>query len=306
MILLVLACAGDPPAARAVTPAPAPVPPVAATLVAPEPGLDPAASTALVFVGDAGKGGAGQKAVADAVKAWCAARRCDFVAYLGDNLYPAGATSPDDPIFRDRFEVYWEGFDVPFYVALGNHDHMGDPQAELDYAKTSRLWRMPARWYRFEQGIAEFLVLDTGPSPDGGKVAGEQLAWLQGELARPAAPWRVAYGHHPIHSSGLHGASPALITGLEPIFRDGGVDLWLCGHDHHLEVLDDGVAPLEVISGGGSAARKVKPPVAGSVYLAPSLGFGYLVLEPGVAHLAMVEVEVGGGAKLAWRSELRK
>ncbi len=262
---------------------------VTSTVVAPEPGPDPATSTAFVFVGDTGKGGLGQAMVAEAIKTWCAARRCDFVAYLGDNLYPSGAQSVDDPVFADRFERFWEGFDGPFMVALGNHDHQGDIQAEFAYGKKSKKWEQPAAWYRFERGVAEFLVLDTGPGTEGG-LGPTQTSWLQKALSQPRSPWRIAYGHHPIHSSGLHGPGPVMITKVEPMLRKGGVDFWLCGHEHQMEVLDDGVTPIEVISGAGAEVRKVNPPAVETTYLAGHLGFGYLVLDPLVAHLAMMEV----------------
>ncbi|MSQ03087.1 MAG: hypothetical protein EXR71_14565 [Myxococcales bacterium] len=270
-------------------------PPVAApadvttTLVAPEPGADPATSTAFVFVGDTGKGGLGQRMVAEAIKAWCAQRRCDFVAYLGDNLYPAGAQNAKDPVFADRFERFWEGFDGPFMVALGNHDHLGDIQAEIAYGKTSKKWVQPAAWYRFERGVAEFLVLDTGPG-GAGELGPTQTGWLKKTLAGSRSPWRIAYGHHPIHSSGLHGAGPTMVARVEPMLREGGVDFWLCGHEHQMEVLDDGVTPIEIISGAGAEVRKVNPPSVETTYLAGHLGFGYLVLDPLAAHLAMIEV----------------
>ncbi len=278
---------------------------VSPTLDAPEPGPDPATSTAFVFVGDTGKGGLGQAMVAEAIKTWCAARRCDFVAYLGDNLYPSGAQSVDDPVFADRFERFWEGFDGPFMVALGNHDHQGDIQAEIAYGKKSTKWEQPAAWYRFERGVAEFLVLDTGAGAFG-ELDPTQTSWLQKTLAEPRSPWRIAYGHHPIHSSGLHGPGPKMIARVEPMLREGGVDFWLCGHDHQMEVLDDGVTPIEIISGAGAEVRKVKSPAVETTYLAGHLGFGYLVLDPLVAKLAMVEVspsQTKVAHTQAWRAD---
>jgi acid phosphatase len=288
-----------PPASPEVVPAPPP-----ATVAAPA--VPPAAqdsddTTAFVFLGDTGKGSPGQKRVADAVKAWCADHRCDFVALLGDVLYPSGAQTVDDPVFAARFESYWEGFDGPFMVAFGNHDHYGKIEAELAYARTSTKWVQPAAWYRFERGPATFYVLDTGDGTKGALPA-EQAAWLRAELAKPATPWRVAYGHHPMHSSGLHGGGEALTTALDGLLAAAGVQFWLCGHEHNLEVIDDGGLPVEIISGAGAEARRVAKPVAGSRYLASSLGFGYLTLDSSRASLEMVEVGAGG-ATVAWTGQ---
>lgn len=287
-----------------------PAPPSEAAPAAPPsfaPPADTNASTAFVFLGDTGKGGPGQKRTADAVKAWCAGHRCDFVAYLGDNLYPEGAQSANDPIFKEKFEVFWEGFEGPFWVALGNHDHYGKIEAEFAYAKTSKKWKQPAAWYTFTQGVADFYVLDSGNEEEG-SISADQLAWLAEHTSGPAgqggaAPWRVAYGHHPIHSSGLHGDGRDMMRVVEPALAKAGVDFWLCGHDHNLEVLDDGKAPVEIVSGGGGDLRKVNPPQPTSKYLASSNGFGYLILEPTRATLAMVEVNAGGGATVGYHQE---
>lgn len=290
----------DAAAAAAPDPAPALAPPAATgELFPPEPGPDADKSTAFVFVGDTGKGTPGQTAVAEAVKAWCAVRRCDFVALLGDNLYPNGATSVDDPIFADRFEKYWEGFDGPFMVALGNHDHYGSVEAELAYATTQKKWVQPARWYSFTRGPTSFFVLDTGKGT-AGELAEVQVAWLKDELKKDSSPWRVAYGHHPMHSSGLHGGGETLTRTLEPTLKEGGVQFWLCGHEHNNELIDDGSFPVEVIAGAGADVRKVKGSVPGSVYLTSVLGFGYLVLTPERAELAMVEVGPDS-TRVGWR-----
>src|SRR5262245_53386522 len=53
-----------------------------------------------------------------------------FVCLLGDNFYPDGVTSALDPRFETDFERRFpeELLAVPFRVALGNHDHHGNPE----------------------------------------------------------------------------------------------------------------------------------------------------------------------------------
>ncbi len=285
-MLFFLACARPPtPPPEPVTPAPTPVVEVVAPVA-----TSPAH---VVLLGDAGKGNDGQRSVAAAVAGWCAARPCDLVAYLGDNLYPDGAKTADDPIFAEKFELPWAPVNLPFYVALGNHDHYGDPDAEIAYAKTSTKWIQPARHYAFSKGLADFFVVDTGKGEDG-EIPPEQLGWLASGLAASTAAWRVVYGHHPIHSSGLHGTAKLMVETVEPVLQAGKADFYLCGHDHDLEVIDSEKRPVEIVSGGGASTREVNPPVAGSVYLASSVGFGYLVLGAESATLTMVEVSASG------------
>ena len=68
-------------------------------------------------------------------------------------------------------------------------------------------------------------------------------------------------GHHVIVSSGWHGRFPRreharMLTLLKPL-KDANVDLYLCGHDHHLELLD--TRPRILLSGAGSSPV---PPLA--------------------------------------------
>jgi hypothetical protein len=64
-------------------------------------------------------------------------------------------------------------------VALGNHDYRGVPQAQLDYAKTSSRWRMPAAFHS-DPGALTFEFRDYQ-----GKVL-HQAAIPPGSAARKA------------------------------------------------------------------------------------------------------------------------
>ncbi len=85
----------------------------------------PVLATPVSFIafGDAGDGGAAQYAVGRAVAEVCAVRGCDFALMLGDNFYPDGVTSADDPQFISKFERPYAALTVPVYVALGNQDN---------------------------------------------------------------------------------------------------------------------------------------------------------------------------------------
>jgi hypothetical protein len=57
-----------------------------------------------VALGDMGDGGSEQRDVAHAMASVCQRESCDFVLGLGDNIYPHGVRSVDDPAFQDKFE----------------------------------------------------------------------------------------------------------------------------------------------------------------------------------------------------------
>jgi tartrate-resistant acid phosphatase type 5 len=173
---------------------------------------------------------------------------------------------------------------VPWYVALGNHDYHGNVQAQIDYSAKSARWRLPTRWYSFKQTTpdgakVEVFVLDTSPYirsyyKDGGvkvKVVGQdtaaQLRWFEAALAASKADWKIVVGHHPVYSGGkpgvalddnkgesTPGGSPELIAQLDPILQRYRVPLYLNGHDHDLQHVRRGLTDY-VCTGAGSKTR---------------------------------------------------
>src|SRR4051794_19915074 len=74
-----------------------------------------------IALGDTGKGNPGQYQVGAAMGTHCATFGCDFVVLLGDNFYPNGVGSTDDPQWETAFKKPYETVNVPFYAVLGNH-----------------------------------------------------------------------------------------------------------------------------------------------------------------------------------------
>ncbi len=237
-------------------------------------------SVRFVAFGDAGTGSAQQVAVGEAMGEVCRARGCDFALELGDNFYVSGVTSVGDAQFQSKFEIPYESLDVPVYVTLGNHDNSlvagegadnarGDYQVEYHYlaGRTSEKFRMRARYYSFvwpeasSRPLAEFYSLDSNPLtsivPDlrpewNSRTYREaQQEWLDGALASSKARWKIAFGHHPYLSNGLHGNAGNYlgVPELAPLIANGkpwkdfleatvcarGVDIFFQGHDHELE-----------------------------------------------------------------------
>jgi tartrate-resistant acid phosphatase type 5 len=247
------------------------------------------ASLNFLAVGDWGRDGQfHQKDVADRMAERAKLLNARFVISVGDNFYEDGVKSTDDPIWNDSFEAVYDApsLQIPWHVALGNHDYHGNAQAQLDYSAKSRRWRLPSRWYAFQErtpddALVDFLVLDTSPMiepyyADGAvkvkvgdqkdKVA-TQLAWLDDSLAASRADWKIVVGHHPVYSGRLEkgapppkgeqqaGGSPDLIARLDPILQRHGVPLYLNGHDHDLQHSLHGATHF-VCTGAGSKTRK--------------------------------------------------
>ncbi len=217
----------------------------------------PPAPTPVRFLvlGDGGRGNDAQYAVANGMEQVCAAHGCDFALYVGDNIYDSGVDSVDDEQFQEKFEMPYANLNFPFYMALGNHDHGGNVDAQVEYSSRSTRWTMPARWYAHAHGDATFYALDSDLL-EGGETA-EQAAWIQGQLAKAATTWKFAYGHHPYISNGDHGNGSGDMRGFVEENLCGKVDIYFAGHDHHLEWLEPQCGTEFIISGGASDLRSV-------------------------------------------------
>lgn len=213
-------------------------------------------------VGDTGYGKRALAEVAAAMERSARERPVALALLLGDNFYTAGVDSTDDERWRTIFEEPFgsSALAVPFHAVLGNHDHRGQVEAQIEYTAKSERWRMPSRWYTFTRegasGVtAQFFALDTEPIEEAWREAGEQVAWLAAELEKSKARWKVVFGHHPALSHGKHGGTKEIVREVVPLFERFGVDLYVTGHDHDLQILDSGKGWLQVVSGAGSSTR---------------------------------------------------
>lgn len=246
-----------------------------------------------IAVGDMGTGGSGQAEVAAAMTRKAEQDSISFVLILGDNFYESGVRSVQDAQWQTKFEkMYWQPcLQVPFYAVLGNHDYRQNPQAQVEYTRIGTRWKMPARYYTFVHPIddstnIQFFCLDTYPLSKGALdedswsptepidtlSARAQLQWLETELQKSTARWKIVLGHHTIYSGGAHGDNPELASLLEPLLIRYDVDIYLCGHDHHLELLQPINGVYYIISGAGGKRRDVTWR-DNTIYAATNLGF---------------------------------
>jgi len=236
----------------------------------------------VLSLGDFGAGAPGnnqiagepQKQVAAAMLKMHRKKAFDFAVTLGDNFYPTGMFSPTDPRWKTLWNDLYDPLKLKFYATFGNHDwgSPDSPASELTYAKQSPSWTMPAPYYTFTAGPAQFFALDTND------VSELQLAWLRDELAKSTARWKIVYGHHPIYSAGQHADNKTLIARLLPVLKDR-VDVYLAGHDHDLQHLQTENGVHFFINGGGGAGIRTITPNARSLFAKSAYGFAMLEIE---------------------------
>ena len=212
----------------------------------------------ILILGDFGTGKQGQYQVARAIADTHASAPPDLVLTVGDNFYPRGVASVEDPLWETVFEeVYSGGFwkSLVFFPSLGNHDVEGNERAQIEYSDLSPQWTMPGRYYTFRRALpsgdtVRFLALDTNGLSEGGPEAESQLTWADSVLKASRDRWIVAYGHHPMESGGWHGASQTVRDSLLPRFQ-GRVPVFFSGHNHSTELLRLPEGVFQGVCGGG-------------------------------------------------------
>lgn len=237
-----------------------------------------------IAMGDWGRNGEDhQKQVALQMGKTAAEIKAQFIIATGDNFYPSGVISEQDPLWRYSFEDIYTAFSLQWdwYPVLGNHDYKSNPDAQVAYTKISRRWKMPARYYSKLISIPGdtaskvlILFIDTNPlipefysnSEYGPNVktqdSSKQKKWIAKELSNPdpKIKWKIVVGHHPMYSGGSRTDgydTKAIRRLLKPIFDKYGVDVYLAGHEHSLQHLVADTKTQHFISGAASERTAV-------------------------------------------------
>jgi acid phosphatase len=192
-------------------------------------------------------------------------------------------------------------------VILGNHDYRGSVQAQLDYAKTSKRWQMPARYFAETValpagGTADFFYLDTSPfirkyigtrTDIAGQDTDAQLAWLDKSLKASTANWKIVIGHHPIYTAlapepDYDHDQPDLIARLDPVLRANGIKIYINGHDHNLQVVRlNGLT--YVTNGAGSETYQATSAVIRGGFVSGNHGFMTIALSAQKLDFALID-----------------
>lgn len=175
-----------------------------------------------------------------AEKLW--ADRPNFVVHAGDVVEKGRRKSdwlqdffPNGHILMSR---------VPIYTVIGNHEDNSPLYYQYMVAPP------PEYYYTLKYGNTQFFMIDSNRDL---KEGSEQYNWLEWELSKSTATWKIAMHHHPPYSSDSndHGNTAyslstlgvANVRNLVPLYERFGLDFCLFGHTHLYErswpVLDD-------------------------------------------------------------------
>lgn len=184
----------------------------------------------------------------------------EFVVSVGDNFYPNGVASTSDYHWISSFESVYTNPSLyaDWYVALGNHDYLGNVQAQIDYTNISRRWNMPDRYYskefKLDNGEKVLLVvMDTNPFIESyhkrskygdlrQQDTEQQMKWLEETLGKEddTIKWKIVVGHHPMYSGGKRKENKdtqGFALKFADFFDRHKVDAYICGHEHDLQII---------------------------------------------------------------------
>jgi tartrate-resistant acid phosphatase type 5 len=273
-----------------------------ASVAPPEITLIPKTATLRIAVaGDTGKG---TEVLAKAIARVHAEAPLDAILLTGDNFYPCGVKSVDDPRWSLVRPLTRIG--VPLFPVLGNHDYCGKavPEAQTRASGVIPQWKFPAPQYALRTPVADFAFINTTPWVRGFDTALPSM--VRETFATSKAPWRIVVGHHPVISSGWHGYFPRDEVGrmraLIPMLRETKTDFYICGHDHHMELLRGRM--LHLVSGAGSSP--IRPVKLHTTTVFPTEirgeGIGFAVVEITAKTIRVRMYDANGKPRTGWIS----
>jgi len=190
-------------------------------------------SIIFAVIGDYGKSGDGEKAVADMVKNW----NPDFIITTGDNNYYEGKYSTIKKNITQYYGDFIYNYDAPdsykcngrafdeginrFFPTPGNHD----ANNKNKLAPYLNFFTLPGleTYYKFIWGPVTFYSINS----ESGNID-LQKSWLYGELEKSETAFNIVYFHHSPWTPGPHSNEERMRWD----FQSHSVDVVFTGHDH--------------------------------------------------------------------------
>lgn len=173
------------------------------------------------------------------------------IILAGDIAYESGTAKE----FSDCYDPSWGRHRARTRPAPGNHEYE-TPDAAPYFAYFGANAGPPGRgYYSFDLGDWHIVSLNSNVNAAAGSA---QEQWLRADLAANNAHCTLAYWHHPVFSSGLHGSQPL----MRDIFRalyEFNADVVIAGHDHNYERF----AP-QTVDAAADPARGIREFVVGT------------------------------------------
>ncbi len=170
----------------------------------------------------------------------------DAVLLLGDLQYDTGLLKD----FQKYYQASWGRFNPIAHPVPGNHEYSSNAQGYFEYFGASA-GPKDLGYYSFNLGDWHIIALNSNCFAVSCNKGSVQERWLQEDLQKNTKKCTLAYWHHPLVSSGLHGGYQP----VQPLWDDllaAHAEIVLAGHDHHYErfAAQDGLRQFIVGTGG--------------------------------------------------------
>lgn len=200
-------------------------------------------SVRFLAIGDTGRGNKEQNELAQVMFNYRQVFPYEFVIMTGDNIYYQEKAEDLKTKFEDVYRPLLND-GVKFYASLGNHDESN--QRFYEHFNMNG-----QEYYRIKKGEVSFYALNST------YMDKRQIEWMEEQLSKDSAKWKIAFFHHPPYSSGKrHGSSEDIREIVEPIFLKHGVDVVFAGHEHFYERVKPQKGIYYFITGAGGKIRK--------------------------------------------------
>lgn len=236
----------------------------------------------------------------------------EFVMALGDIHHFYGVQSVNDPLWMTNFELIYNSPElmIPWYPVLGNHEYRGNTTAVLDYAKVSRRWMMPSRYYTKtfkvdEKNSLRVIWIDTTPLIDSYRKGkdkypdaclqdmNKELSWIDSVLTVANEKWVIVGGHHPLYAYTEKSEQERsdLQSRLGTILKRHHVDAYICGHIHNFQHIKKQGDDIDyIVNTAGAQTRPVKATV-GTKFYSSSPGFIIYSVTGKTLELRMIDLK---------------
>ena len=179
-----------------------------------------------------------------------------------------------DLVGRGSSEGQWKTWDqthepilaarIPFHVALGNHEYVGDTREALGYFNQRFPTQGGCKWFAVRAGPVLFALVDTNFDSLSSDEVARQDAWFKKTLEDVTADAEIkalaVVSHHPPYTnSKVHGPSEETRRRFASTAATcSKFKLYVAGHVHNYERFHIGGVHYVVSGGGGAPATGVR------------------------------------------------
>lgn len=194
-----------------------------------------------------------------------------LIEAIPGTVFAAGDLAYDSGSAREFAECYgktWGQFKERTRPAIGNHEYRSQNGAPYFAYWGAAAGPAQKGYYSYNLGAWHIVVLNTNcnePSLGGCAAGSPEEKWLRRDLAAHPSSCTLAYGHHPLFSSGLfsHHANHPELRPLWDALYDAHAEIVIAGHEHNYERFapqdpsgnadpENGIREFVVGTGGGS------------------------------------------------------